>query len=261
MFDNQKIARQIRQARIQKDMTQMDLADRLGVSFQAVSNWERGNSLPDIGRLEELCQVLGLTLETLLGVEGNEASAVEKAVHAQPMTPGELTALAPMLPPSALRRQLEQREDTLDLSVLEDLAPFLEEAYLSQLVLSAQAVSLEGLENIAPFLSQEALMQLLQRAQKPEDLEVLLPFLHRGVLDPLLPQWMEQGAWEFVEAAAPFAGAAALDKAVAHHLAHGGQGKDLEMLYPFLSKDTLRHLAKTMLEEKNGSLSDLLPFL
>lgn len=45
MFQTQKIAGQIRQARIEKNMTQMDLADQLGVSYQAVSNWERGGSL------------------------------------------------------------------------------------------------------------------------------------------------------------------------------------------------------------------------
>ena len=45
MFDTVKIARNIKEARIKKNMTQMALADALGISFQAVSNWERGVSL------------------------------------------------------------------------------------------------------------------------------------------------------------------------------------------------------------------------
>ena len=48
MFDTNTVAKNIKEARIGKNMTQMDLADAMGVSYQAVSNWERGNSMPDI---------------------------------------------------------------------------------------------------------------------------------------------------------------------------------------------------------------------
>ena len=44
MFDTMQVGRRIRTARIEKNMTQMELADRMGVSYQAVSNWERGVS-------------------------------------------------------------------------------------------------------------------------------------------------------------------------------------------------------------------------
>ena len=80
MFDTMKIAAIIKEARINKDMTQMNLADAMGVSYQAVSNWERGNSMPDIAKLEDLCRVLGLTVEQLLGMEHPAAAAVEKVI-------------------------------------------------------------------------------------------------------------------------------------------------------------------------------------
>ena len=44
MFDMNRIGKAIRTARIGKNMTQMDLADQMGVSYQAVGNWERGVS-------------------------------------------------------------------------------------------------------------------------------------------------------------------------------------------------------------------------
>ena len=44
MFDVKMVAAKLREARIKKNMTQNNLADELGISFQAVSNWERGNS-------------------------------------------------------------------------------------------------------------------------------------------------------------------------------------------------------------------------
>ena len=44
VFDTMKTAKIIRDARIRKNMTQMNLADAMSVSYQAVSNWERGVS-------------------------------------------------------------------------------------------------------------------------------------------------------------------------------------------------------------------------
>lgn len=44
MFDTKEIGRKISEFRKIRNMTQMELADRLNISFQAVSNWERGVS-------------------------------------------------------------------------------------------------------------------------------------------------------------------------------------------------------------------------
>lgn len=45
MFDVQIVGRKIGKLRKKCNLTQMELADRMGVSYQAVSNWERGGSL------------------------------------------------------------------------------------------------------------------------------------------------------------------------------------------------------------------------
>ncbi|MCI8402832.1 MAG: helix-turn-helix transcriptional regulator [Lachnospiraceae bacterium] len=44
MFQMSKVGKTISAARKAANMTQMELADQLGISFQAVSNWERGVS-------------------------------------------------------------------------------------------------------------------------------------------------------------------------------------------------------------------------
>ena len=67
MFDQQRIGANIMKARKAKGYTQMTLADALGVSFQAVSNWERGQTCPDIANLSELSRVLDLSIDELLG--------------------------------------------------------------------------------------------------------------------------------------------------------------------------------------------------
>ena len=60
----------ISQNRQNKHMTQEEFASRLGVTPQAVSRWERGNSLPDISLVEGICKVLGISANALLGIEG-----------------------------------------------------------------------------------------------------------------------------------------------------------------------------------------------
>lgn len=60
------ISENISRFRKQKGLTQEDLAQRLGVSAQAVSNWERGG-YPDITLLPALAAHLGLTIDALMG--------------------------------------------------------------------------------------------------------------------------------------------------------------------------------------------------
>ncbi len=50
----EKVGLQISELRKNKGLTQNDLGERLGVSFQAVSKWERGETLPDTTILPEL---------------------------------------------------------------------------------------------------------------------------------------------------------------------------------------------------------------
>ena len=66
MFDMKEIGARIARYRRQKNLTQMSLADNLGISFQAVSNWERGESMPDISKLGDLSLALGVSIDILL---------------------------------------------------------------------------------------------------------------------------------------------------------------------------------------------------
>ena len=65
-MDMMKIGGYIRALRTAGGLTQKELAERLGVSFQAVSKWENGDALPDTGLLLELCGVLNTSVDKLL---------------------------------------------------------------------------------------------------------------------------------------------------------------------------------------------------
>ena len=61
------IGKNILKMRKQLGMTQEELAGRLNVSFQAVSKWENGVSLPDVSTLPLLAKSLGCSIDSLLG--------------------------------------------------------------------------------------------------------------------------------------------------------------------------------------------------
>lgn len=61
-----QIGEVIRQYRKDKNMTQEEMAGRLGVTAPAVNKWERGVTQPDIMLLSPIARLLGITLETLL---------------------------------------------------------------------------------------------------------------------------------------------------------------------------------------------------
>lgn len=59
----------IRQLREGKKLTQLALAEQIGVSCKAVSKWETGRGLPDISLLEPLAQALGVSVMELMSGE------------------------------------------------------------------------------------------------------------------------------------------------------------------------------------------------
>lgn len=70
------IGENIRRFRRERDITQEMLADRLHISAQAVSKWERGESLPDVTLIVPMAAYLGVSADDLLGV--NEAILRER---------------------------------------------------------------------------------------------------------------------------------------------------------------------------------------
>ena len=65
-MDMKFVASQIATLRKSKGLTQTELGERVGVSFQAVSKWERGESLPDTAVLPILSRVLETSIDSIL---------------------------------------------------------------------------------------------------------------------------------------------------------------------------------------------------
>ena len=65
-MDDNKIGKAISYLRKRAGYTQKDLADRIGISDKAVSKWERGQGLPDVGYLRKLSILLDTDSDSLL---------------------------------------------------------------------------------------------------------------------------------------------------------------------------------------------------
>jgi len=69
MNHSETIGKRIREARLARELSQEQLGEQLGVSFQAVSSWETGKFIPDADHLSALAGVLDISLDSLLAGE------------------------------------------------------------------------------------------------------------------------------------------------------------------------------------------------
>lgn len=65
-MDQVKIGKFIAERRKSRDLTQLQLAERLGITDRAVSKWETGRAMPDSSIMLELCDLLGINVNDLL---------------------------------------------------------------------------------------------------------------------------------------------------------------------------------------------------
>ncbi len=68
-MDQVKIGKFIAERRKQQGLTQMQLAEMLGITDRAISKWETGKAMPDSSLMLELCDVLKITVNDLLSGE------------------------------------------------------------------------------------------------------------------------------------------------------------------------------------------------
>ncbi len=68
-MNQMKIGKFIAERRKAQNLTQMQLAEKLGITDRAVSKWERGKALPDASLMLPLCEILQITVNDLLSGE------------------------------------------------------------------------------------------------------------------------------------------------------------------------------------------------
>ena len=98
---NESIGTIIMRLRKEHGMTQEQLANALGITFQAVSKWENGMSSPDLSTLPLLADLFGVSVDALLGRE------------ALPESGERMTAMIPVVTPEAQQEEPTLTEEAL----------------------------------------------------------------------------------------------------------------------------------------------------
>ena len=68
-MNQEKIGKFIAKVRKEKNLTQLELAEKLGVSDRTVGNWERARNMPDLSLFKPLCEILDISLNELISGE------------------------------------------------------------------------------------------------------------------------------------------------------------------------------------------------
>ena len=68
-MDQEKIGKFILECRKSKNLTQSELAEKLGVTDKSVSNWENGRNMPDLSLFKPLCEILDISINDLLSAK------------------------------------------------------------------------------------------------------------------------------------------------------------------------------------------------
>lgn len=111
-MEKQTLGQKIAELRKAKNLTQLELANRLSITDKAVSKWERDLSCPDISTVPKLAEILGVSADELLRCSKNEKTEREKndipdtVLKAVPLALGVaatvLTAMKAIVPLEAL---------------------------------------------------------------------------------------------------------------------------------------------------------------
>ena len=267
----QQVGRKISELRKERDITQNELAEKAGVSYQAVSSWERGLTMPDIAKLPGISQILGVSIDQLLGNE-NEVRLVKNILNNNTLVYAkeeelhidEIEEVAHILKPSQVEDLVQHVEpETIKLSDIKGLAPFISRNTLDKLVLKVGDIgTLEEIRHIAPFVSRGILDQLVLKAEptsKLAELRHIAPFVSRETLDQLVRKTEPASKLAELRHIAPFISRAALDD-LALNVGSVENFEELTHLAPFLSRKVLDELiSKTKAPNTLDKLKRLAP--
>lgn len=257
MLDIRKTGTYISHLRKEKDMTQIELADMLNVSHQAVSKWERGESMPDIGLLPKLSEIFGVSIDNIL-MGGSSAGQKEST-----NTVAELIAHND---PDSVAQMINEGEANL-LDIV-DLAPVVKPSVIDNVADKLDGISMEQLVSLAPFLSKNALSRLIDRitdgSVNAQHLTGIAPFLDEDDLDKLVDKIPEGNVDSFpLPALAPFLGSKTLSKLVGKAADGTIDPGILTSIAPFLDENDFDNIIDKIASNdlNENLLTSLAPFL
>lgn len=225
MFDTKKFGLYLARLRKGADMTQSDLAERLSVTRQAVSGYERGDSFPDVTILVMIADIFSVSVDDMIASgEPTRGEAVilgsAAAGRVDPLagSVSDIVNLAPLLKPSVLAVLAEGLgKQGIDISNIVALAEYLNDDSVRKLLGTASfdACDEKLLTRLMPLLDERSRNTVMEKILNGE--------LDWHLLAELIPYSLEMASQveaAVVEGALPWD---ALD------IMHEGMGRAFEM--------------------------------
>jgi len=267
MFNMENVGRTIAELRKECNMTQLELADKMGISFQAVSNWERGNSMPDISKLPELAELFGVTIDQILGehseiIESAVKGDIKESFENNTVTIEEIKSIAPILKPHQVE-EIVENEKFGDIEEIEDLLPFVGKDIVNKIALKmADNREYDNLDIVIPFAGQNIKDDIARKMiREGENIEDIAPFVSRNILSELAENLYDQKGVMALEDIAPFLPNDQLIQIAEKEFESHGL-RHLDFIAPFLNRKYLNELAQKAIQ-KDGikAISNIAPFL
>jgi transcriptional regulator with XRE-family HTH domain len=227
MLNEKLIGAFISSLRKEKDLTQLELAEKVNVSHQAVSKWERGESLPDIQTLVDVAKLFKVSVDQMLsggkkgGKFNNVGPVVEKIttnewneaagiINEGKTTTDELISIAPLLKKNVLKDITSNvTSDHFTIDQITQLAPFLDKGALNDLMekVAFDEVSVDQVVDLAPFINVGSIPKLLESNVSNLTLEHLIslaPFMDKNLDQMLQKKELDIIQVHQIESLAPF---------------------------------------------------------
>ncbi len=211
MFSIEKFGSFLSRLRKNADMTQSELADRLNLTRQAVSRYERGESFPDVSVLVRIVEIFAVSTDELINAgcpTAGESKILENVVSGSgdivAASFSDIAGLAPILKPSVLEKLAKNfSEKGIDITEIIKLAEYLNDESVTSLLSGADldGINYEVLERFLPILSAESKLKIfenilegemdwhfLRALMKYNDGFLLQSWVEAAVIDGALPE-------------------------------------------------------------------------
>ncbi|WP_379346285.1 helix-turn-helix domain-containing protein, partial [Paenibacillus sp. GCM10027629] len=189
-----KVGRNIAKLRKRMGITQMGLADKLGISYQAVSNWERGETMPDISKLPLIKEIFDVSIDEILD-EGKGTQILQNMLdnttkdylQHNEISFEEISEIAPLLRTEQVDEFFENVKNRVETSDLLSIAPFISEDVIDECAKKAfEKEGIDALVSIAPFISDDVIDECAKKSFEKEGIGALVsiaPFISDDVID------------------------------------------------------------------------------
>lgn len=274
VFDIMRVGANISKYRKASGMTQTELADRLGLSFQAVSNWERGQSCPDIANLMALAEMFGVSVDKLLGSE--RAARLVEEIHEEKtpeMSAEEIKELAPILSDKHVDgiviRNLADGSKHIDIQDIADVAPYVSEELLDETAeMTSQTKGLDEIPaNVLAFLSENFIDEMAKKAYIKGGINAIpsrvMPFITEEVIEEMAKEVVDKNGIDALPSRIlAFISEDTVDDMVKNAYDECGVSGIPTNLLPFASEDILNDIAREVIKKQGPEgLAPILAFI